>query len=1433
MSRNLPKILFRFLSLLVFFGVGVAAEAKPPNIVLILSDDQSYTDYGFMGHPHIETPHLDKLASESALFKRGYVPTALCRPALMTIATGLYSHQNKTTGNDPASTPENAAHAEKAGKTAKELLISHVDETGTVAKWLGEAGYVSHQSGKWWEGSYQRGGFTEGMTRGYPDKGGRHGDDGLKIGREGMDPIFDFIDRSTAEEKPFFVWYAPFLPHTPHNPPQRLLDKYIAKGVQERIAKYYANCEWLDETVGQLMQKLDDTGVAEDTLVIYVTDNGWIQSKTGSYAERSKRSPNEGGTRNPIMFRWPGTIPAADRSELCSSLDIVPTILAAAGAKGPHDFPGLNLLSKLESGDAIDRDTLYGESFAHDIADIENPQASLLYRWVIKGNDKLLLTYDGHPGKMKYPPQGGEAQLYDLKKDPDETANLAADQPEKVAALSALLDDWYVADQRQVGKVTKVAPKERTPSRKAKGKAKGMGKGAAAKKQAAAPRKNADRPNILLLYADDQRNHTLGCAGHPVVKTPNIDRLAGEGVRFENAFVSTSTCWVGRSSLFTGCYERRHLYRAKPGPLDPELCQTSYFAVLKEAGYRTGHLGKEHVSIADESAELMWDVRQKISRRPYHKAMEDGTTRHETQILGDWGIDFLKEQPKDQPFCLQVSFNATHAEDGDKRPGIGHFPWPKVTDGMYEDQEMPLPPLNDPAIYEAQPDFLKESINRQRYFWRWDTPEKYQTNMRAYFRMLSGIDHVVGRLVEQLEEQGLADNTIIVYTADNGYYLGDRGFAGKWTHYDESLRVPLVVYDPRLPQEKQGRVLPEMALNSDIGSTLIELSGLPAPETHTGRSLAPLLRGDKVSDWRKDFLCEFLAVPGTIPRWEGVRGESMTYARYFVDGVDKPPYEFLFDLEKDPDQLVNLALENADHPQLKRMRHRTDALVAENGPAMKDIGGVQRSSKKKVEKTPAPSKAKTVPSKKSASIPTKAKAAATNSRGEQPDVVFIIVDDLNDYLGYLGGHPNAISPNIDALAGSGMAFTQAYCNSPQCRPSRTSLNHGVYAFNSGTYFNTGFKEETKITTPTIQQFFMENGYRVASGGKVFHGNPGKHGDALFKKPGDPKPPKGKDNFNAYGSPNDGYALDATDEEMSDYKVASWAVEQWNAETEKPLFMSVGFFRPHRPLQVPAPWFEKFPIDSIQRPTEPAEGDDWDDMPEFARKLARSHAHKNMHDGLSDHEHIVKHDQWDATLQAYLASVAFVDAQIGRFLDALDKDPRGRETVVMLVSDHGWHLGEKKHWCKGAIWEQTLRIPFIVRAPGVEAGAISEQPVSLIDVYPSLVDLAGLPIPDYLDGNSIKPQLEDPTARRDPAISIYGEANTSIRSRDWRYIRYEDGSEELYHHRKDPNEWTNQADNPKHAGIKEALSKFIPKNPHSGLKVQDWFDKFQSQAATSH
>jgi uncharacterized sulfatase len=429
------------------------AAKQMPNIVLIISDDQSWTDYTFMGHPSIQTPQLDKLARQSVVFRRGYVPTALCRPSLTTLVTGLYAHQSMVTGNDPADTPQNRQHADALGKSARELLISHIDSNPTVPRLLAQQGYLSFQCGKWWEGSYGRGGFTHGMTRGYPEKEGRHGDDGLAIGREGMQPVNDFIETAIEAKQPFFLWYAPFLPHTPHNPPERLLKKYTQPNRPAAIAKYFAMCEWFDETCGELLDQLDEQGVADNTLVVYVTDNGWIQNARGGYAPRSKRSPYEAGTRTPIMFRWPKTIEPADRPELCTSIDIVPTMLAAAGVEIPKRLPGLNLINNLQQQTPIERDTIFGEAFAHDIADIEKPETSLIYRWVIRDHSKLLLTYDGRQGRMKYPPAEARPQLYDLKEDPYEIINLAETNPSLVKELGSLIHDWYPLKERRAGKL--------------------------------------------------------------------------------------------------------------------------------------------------------------------------------------------------------------------------------------------------------------------------------------------------------------------------------------------------------------------------------------------------------------------------------------------------------------------------------------------------------------------------------------------------------------------------------------------------------------------------------------------------------------------------------------------------------------------------------------------------------------------------------------------------------------------------------------------------------------------------------------------------------------------------------------------------------------------------------------------------------------------
>ena len=425
--------------------------AKPPNIVLIISDDQAWIDYSFMGHAVVETPQLDRLSQESVLFRRGYVPTALCRPSLMSLATGHYAHRHGVTGNDPS--PKHAPPNSALYRQWRAELIARLEQFETLPQLLAERGYCSHQSGKWWEGSYLHGGFTHGMTRGFPEPGGRHGDDGLKIGRQGMQPIVDFVKIATNEGKPFFLWYAPFLPHTPHNPPERLFQKYKDIVESNHIARYYAMCEWFDETCGALLDILNSNGARENTLIVYVTDNGWIQHPTRrGYAPRSKQTPYEGGVRTPIFFHWPGNLTPADRPEVVSSIDIFPTILAVAGARMPENLPGLNLLPHLKTGAKIDRKYILGEGFAHDIADVQKPEASLLYRWTIESKWKLLLTYDGEVNRYHttHPRAEKRPQLFDLIADPAEQHNLAGQYPEIVSRLAENIASWYPVRERRV-----------------------------------------------------------------------------------------------------------------------------------------------------------------------------------------------------------------------------------------------------------------------------------------------------------------------------------------------------------------------------------------------------------------------------------------------------------------------------------------------------------------------------------------------------------------------------------------------------------------------------------------------------------------------------------------------------------------------------------------------------------------------------------------------------------------------------------------------------------------------------------------------------------------------------------------------------------------------------------------------------------------------
>lgn len=431
--------------LLIFFTFLVlpATGADRPNVLLIISDDQSWTDYGFMGHPHLKTPHLDKLAAESLTYTRGYVAAPLCRPSLASIFSGKYVHQHGITGNDPR-LPKGVPRGRNQPKAQRyyDTIMDRIDDDPGLAHLLGTAGYLSLQTGKWWEGDpTKRGGFTRAMTHGDPKRGGRHGDAGLKVSRQGIKPITDFIAEAKEKKKPFFIWHAPFLPHTPHNPPARLFDKYKGKSPSKFVARYWAMCDWFDETCGELLAHLDQEGLRENTIVLYVTDNGWIQSEnSGRYAPRSKRSPYEGGIRTPVMVRWPGKVkPHRDDKTLVSSIDLAPTILKACGLPVPKSMPGIDLR---DSGALAKRPAVFGAAYDHDVHDVDKPNLSLQTRYVISGDWKLLVPNIAHD-------INASVELYNLTKDPHEKQNVGNDNVPHIRNLNALLNGWWEGPPQQ------------------------------------------------------------------------------------------------------------------------------------------------------------------------------------------------------------------------------------------------------------------------------------------------------------------------------------------------------------------------------------------------------------------------------------------------------------------------------------------------------------------------------------------------------------------------------------------------------------------------------------------------------------------------------------------------------------------------------------------------------------------------------------------------------------------------------------------------------------------------------------------------------------------------------------------------------------------------------------------------------------------------
>jgi len=434
-------------------------------------------------------------------------------------------------------------------------------------------------------------------------------------------------------------------------------------------------------------------------------------------------------------------------------------------------------------------------------------------------------------------------------------------------------------------------------------------------------------------------------------------------------------------------------------------------------------------------------------------------------------------------------------------------------------------------------------------------------------------------------------------------------------------------------------------------------------------------------------------------------------------------------------------------------------------------------------------------------------AAQHQTPSKKPNVLLIAIDDLNDWVGCLKGHPQASTPHIDALAGRGTLFTSAHCQAPVCNPSRTSVMLGLRPSTTGIYQNRPWFRTTPLNKlrVTLPQYFRQHGYKTLTTGKIFHGS--RVDQASFETVG-PVPGqrlkidkrlvqfKGKRN----GLWDFGAQLYA-EEKFSDFADTSWAVKQLQAKHAKPFFLAVGLYRPHVPWYAPQKYFDARPLADVKLPQVLA--NDRNDLPAAAVALTSNPTPP-------PHKWFVDNKQWASAVRAFLASTSFTDAQVGRLMAALDASQYASNTIVVLWSDHGFHLGEKQRWAKQSLWERSTRVPFIVCGAGQLEAQRVNQPVELLSIYPTLIKLCGLPPRDDLEGHDLSPLLKNPASPwMQPAITTYQQNNHAVRSQNFRYIRYADGSEELYDHRNDPKEWRNLAADPAYKSTIAAHAKWLP------------------------
>jgi arylsulfatase A-like enzyme len=638
--------------------------------------------------------------------------------------------------------------------------------------------------------------------------------------------------------------------------------------------------------------------------------------------------------------------------------------------------------------------------------------------------------------------------------------------------------------------------------------------------------------------------------------------------------------------------------------------------------------------------------------------------------------------------------------------------------------------------------------------------------------MVEWFDETCGQLLDHLDQQGISDNTLIVYVADNGWLQDpdSNGFAprSKQSANEGGTRQPIMFSWPGVIQP--GMRGEQLCSSVDMMPTVLAAAGADIPKELPGYNLLPILKSGQTTPRTEAYGESFAHDIADIEDPE----ESLLY-RWVIEGK----WKLLLTYDGAVGRNVGVHPRTEKRPQLYDLLadpHENENLASKNPEVVARLAAKLQAwwpvTKRQVE------------------------TVFTSAAASKPNVLFIAIDDQNDWIGHMGGHPMAKTPYLDSLAQRGTSFVNAHCQAPLCNPSRTSLMLSLRPTTTGVYgLAPWFRElpqwEDRVALP---QHFKTHGYRTLSTGKIYHGGAGgpARRQAEFDVWGSaggvgvkpdkkliPPTPMGNHTLMDWG------VFPHRDEDKGDYQVASWTIEQLQAAPkDKPFFLAAGFFLPHVPCFTTQKWYDQFPEDDSVLPI--VRADDRDDTPRFSWYI-----HWNLPEPRL--KWVKENNQWRNLVKSYMACTSFVDAQIGRILQALEQTGHADNTIVVVWGDHGWHLGEKGITGKNTLWDDGTRVPLIFAGPGVQAGQLCAEPAELLDIYPTLIDLCGLSPRNDLEGISLLPQIQDAsTQRQRPAITSHNQGNHGIRSKNWRYIRYADGTEELYDMVNDPNEWTNLA-----------------------------------------